>query len=387
MRSVALNLMIMGCVTAAHAMESPVRSEMNECSGSSNSSESPTRLKDLSQQSPGEVESPPYFTLDASIQKEDSQETLLEMAERGVSCYTKNDPAASFYFTTILQQKDEKKAANPKSVALAHYYLGKMGMRGEAQAMIKKARACYVQGISESNNNMLENAIAGCYQVINQGYDEVSVLAAKLLLSDAAEFGNGMKCNGDVALQYAQDVAHQQKYVRESLKGCLQCAWLYLEGNENQASNFEHFGYAQAYLVRPRRQSQFEDLRSKAETLYARLQAKLQEYQYQEGLAYIRRAISGNGSCGAGAFWDRAGKKNIRTLQELKAKYPADYEHALNQAEHCFEQAAYDDSNPEIRDAARSKLGLIYKVTGRPNKFEEFQKARQKAIQAAATNQ
>jgi hypothetical protein len=426
MRRVALSLVMMSGLSVANAMESPLTemngSPVNRLGASSKSSENVSTVRTTSV-----IESPPFLVLNASIpsqEEEDQKETLLEMAERGMESYSKKDPSlyrtASFYFTTIVQQKDDVKMVNPRSVALAHLHLGKMALRGEvnlcpedetrglkiayqylknaayqnvdpriaAQAQIAIARIDYMWGSSKQSKNVLQNAVLGCEKVVKESQDPESVLTAKLLLSEAAQLGNGTKRDVNVAFRYADEVANEKRYPRESLKGCLQCASLYMEGIESDSWNFQHSSYAEAYLTRPRLQSQFEDLRLKAETLYQKLQAKVQECRYREGLAYIRQALPVNGFQGASNFWDRLlATKNIKTLRELEVGYPADYKHAIAQAEYLFEQAAYDDSNPEIKDAARAKLGLIYKVTGRPNKFEEFEKARQKAIQAAATNQ
>lgn len=426
MRRVALSLIMMSGLSVADAMESPLRSEMNgsPVNRLGTSTKSPENLSTA--RTTSVIESPPFLVLNASIpsQEEDQKETLLEMAELGVASYSKKDPSfyrtASFYFTTILQQKDDVKIVNPRSVALAHLHLGKMALRAEvslcpedetrglklayqylknaayqnvdpriaAQAEMTIARTDYMWGSARQNRNVLQNAVASCEKVIKLAQDGESVLAAKLLLSEAAQSGNGMNRDLSVALQYADEVVKETKYPRESLKGCLQCASLYMEDIESDSWNFQHSSYAEAYLMRPRLQSQFEDLRLKAETLYQKLQAKVQECRYQEGLAYIRQALPVNGFHGARDFWDRLlEKKNVKTLRDLEVGHPADYEDAIAQAEHLFEQAAYDDSNPEIKDAARAKLGLIWKVTGRLNKFEEFEKARQKAMQAAVTNQ
>ena len=426
--------LICGC-SMAYAMESPFgrRSEIDAspaafsetnsgASGLSAANRSPIDSSDKSKKI-DELESPPHLALNCQIKTEEDlpeKEHLLDMAELGVQSYKGSGPdsTATFYFETILKQKPEKKIENPKAVALAELYSGKMFFKGEldlcpghpaqgfhiahdylknaamqrvdlkvaAQALLTLTRVYYAQGMREQNpmqkNMLLHAAVRSAQQVVHEALDEESALTAKLVLSDAAQTGNGMKRDLNVALQYAHDVANQQKYPRESLKGCLQSAMMHMEGIDADNWNVQNAGYAELYLTRPRQQTQFEDLRNKAEGLCERLKAKLQECRYQEGLAYIRRALPVNGYHGARSCWDALGKKNIKALSELKKMYPNDYAYVLNQAEHHLEQAAYENYNPEIKVAAREKLGLIYKETGRPNKFQEIEKAMQRARQA-----
>lgn len=430
MSRLGLRFVFVGSITIAQAMESPqvvLRSEINDgspvnsrSSGFGTSSKSPNNSQNITQNN-GPA-SPPLLLLDGSMSSRDPQkETLLDIAERGVVSYKsgrneghKYYSTAYCYFTTVLDQKPEIQAKNPKSVAIAKLYLATMAFRGEitldkdqqrglaiadkylkeaaqqivdpkiaTAAMMTLARLTYGRGLAYNNNDLLKSAIRDLQEVVSKQEDEESAITARLVLSEAAQLGKGMKRDINTALQYAQKAASQKKYPYESLKGSLQCAWLYMEGIESPDWNFKNYGHAELYLTRPRMQSQFGDMRSKAEALYAKLQAKVQECQYQEGLAYIRRALPVKGYDGARIFWDGLGEKKINTLQELKARSAEDYACALSEAEHYFEQAAYADYNPHIKIKARDMLGWIYQETGRPNKFEEFEKIAGRLTQAA----
>ncbi len=412
---------MMSSFTMADAMESPsafVRSEVNgsPVNKLSDFGKSPNSLHNQTINGDA-VGSPLQFSFD--MQKEDGskKEQLEEMAERGVSIYKKYGPHShvSFYFKSILDAKPAMKGESPRSVATAELYLGKMAFKGEvslsadgnqeksfdlaheylkksalqtadlrvaAQAAVTLYRVYYTRGTEMRDARLVGNAVTGCQRVINAAHDEESVLLAKLIVSDAAQAGNGMRQDRNLAVTLAMEVAHQNKFPRQAVKGQLLCALLNMDGIERDDWNFEHYGESEKYLTIPCWQTEFKDLQSRAQGEYQKLQAKVQACNYQEGLAYIRRALPVNGYHGAANFWRRMALKNIKTMQELKEQSPHDYTYALNQAENYFEKASYENYSHEIKESALEKLALIYKATKRPNKFEEFEKARIRTRQA-----
>lgn len=409
MARLTLSLIVMGNIAGAYGMNSPTvfsrtetnSSPMNKCADVMGCSNSPQYRVE-------KKENPPSFHLESSLESpKHEKEILSDMAALGVSHYQgingfeQSFQKAGSFFCSVLQARDKMKHESPKSVALANLYYGKMILRGEheawknntkrdevayqylkkaceqkvdlqvaAQATVTLSFLYYLRGVKEKNNTFIDQSILGCNRVIELAHDEEAVLTAKLVLSDAAYTGNGMKQDIRSALQYAKEVALQNKYERESLKAYLQCAFLYMKGIDKRDWNIENGGYAEAYLVPPRSQSQYEDIKDKAEKLYRVLNSKLQASIYQEGLAYIRRAVPLNGY--VLDFWDKLGAQGIRTLEDLKAREPGSYKFAIERAEWNFEQAAFQNHNPEARAAAIHALAWIYKQTGRETEFGEY---------------
>jgi|GEM_PF-3286898 hypothetical protein len=421
MKIVSVGFVLISSCFMAHAMDSSLRellmdaspvafSETNSgTSGLSSSSSSSSDGADKGKKN-DLLASPPFLALDSQIQIQadfPDKEPLLDMAELGVKLYKESglDSNATFYFETVLGKHPAKREKNPKAVATAQLYLGIIGFKKEArlgaqhnpqrleiahtnlqnaagqtadpriaaQALLTLSRINYELGISKKNAGMVLQGVIGLRHVIDKNDDEESTIAAKFLLSHAAQTGNGMPRDLNVAFAYALDIASQRKYLHESLEGCLQCARVHMEGIDSKSWNVQNAGYAELHLARPRGQSQFEDLRSAAKGLYEKLQAKLQECRYREGLAYIKHDLPVNGYDGARTFWEKLGRKNITTMQDLQAKSPHDYAHAVNRAEYYLEGAAYDNHNPEIKAAARQKLGFLCKAIGKPNKFYEME--------------
>lgn len=410
MRRVRVSLIIMSTMVIVHGMDSTTTavtrteanvSPMNKCAdlmGCSNSPQYPISQRSMI----------PSFNLDKTTESQEMEQEILSfMTTLGINHYEGINGAersldkASSYFTLVLSSSNKMKLASPKSLALANYYYGKMLLKGEAlkygsskeryRVAYRHLKEAYEQGVDlqvaskaltllsyfyynqgglTNDHILLDKAIAGYRLVIKDQHDQKSVLDAKLFLAQAYASGKGVNQDFDEALKYALEVANQKKYPRESYKGYLQSALLYMKDIDRDDWNADNGGYIEAYLAPPIKQNHFPDLKKKAEDLYQKLNSKLQASIYQEGLAYIRRAVPLNGY--VFDFWNKLGAQGIKTLEDLKAREPGSYKFAIERAEWNFEQAAFQNHNPEARAAAIHALAWIYKQTGRETEFGEY---------------